>query len=308
VIFSGARTAGLWLAGARAGSWTWRRFPAVGAALVCAAASIGGPAAARAAAAQECTPAVMVIRHAEDEADPAGGPDILSAVGKEHAALYPELFAKYLAKPHGIGPAGADVRVCPIGRIIAIDPHPNSANRAPGSNPYETIKPLVQRLNAERLERDEPTLEIHFKDPDGVPYSTVYNWNAARRKTLLQNGSPTPTSTVIAWDKQGLNPSAEDLRDKSINDKKLGVYRAEGWVPLLEALPADEHAIVGSGAYITPLRTDFFVFSLQHAATGKFGFAKTYRQWFSDDHGLTWYPGTDLSAHHRPNDIRLGKP
>ncbi len=250
----------------------------------------------------------MVVRHAEDEPNPAGhGPDILSTLGKEHAALYPELFKKYLANPHNIGPDRAEVKVCPIGKIIAIDPHPNSVNPGPSSNPYDTIEPLVQSLNAERRKLDEPKLEIQVRDPAGVPYSTVYNWNTARRRTLLQNGSSTPTSTVIAWDKQGLNPGTDDLK-KSINDKKLSVYEAEGWVPLLKALPTDKHAIVGSGAYITPQRTDFWVFSLQDPPTGKFGFGKTYKQWFSDDHGLNWYPGTDLSPKHKPNDIRLGKP
>jgi hypothetical protein len=310
MIFSGARRFGLSLAGARAGCWRWLRLPAVGVGLVCAGALLVGLAAAkRARAAEECTPAVMVVRHAEDEANPAGhGPDVLSALGKEHAALYPELFEKYLAKPEDIGPGGAEVKVCPIGKIIAIDPFPNSVNSGPSSNPYETIKPLVESLNAERLKLQEPKLEIQVKDPDGVPYSTVYNWNTARRMRLLQNGSSTPTSTVIAWDKQGLNPSADDLRDKSINGKKLSVYKAEGWVPLLKALPTDKHVIVGSGPYITPQRTNFWLFSLQDPVTGKFGFADTYEQWFSDDHGLNWYPGTMLSPEHKPNDIRLGKP
>jgi hypothetical protein len=263
----------------------------------------------RAAAAENCTRAVMVIRHAEDEANPAGhGPDVLSALGKEHAALYPEMFAKYLAKPHSIGPDGAEEHVCPIGKVIAIDPFPNSANRAPGANPFDTIRPLVEHLNVERVKRQEPRLEIQVKDPDGVPYSTVYHWNKGRRTMLLDNGSATRTSTVIAWDKQGLNPSAEDLRDKSINGKKLGAYKAEGWVPLLHALPTDPPAIVGSGAYITPQRTNLWVFARQDRLTGKFGFAKTYEQWFSDDHGANWYPGTELSTKHKPNDIRVGKP
>ena len=54
---------------------------------------------------------------------------------------------------------------------------------------------------------------------------------------------------MIAWDKQGLNPSADDLSNKTINGGKLGDY---GFVPLLKALPAAEDGIVGSGAYYTP--------------------------------------------------------
>ena len=268
------------------------RFTAAGAVLVSAGAWLVGLAVTRkAGAAEECTPAVMVVRHAEDKANPAGGPDILSTVGKKHAELYPELFRKYLAKTHNIGPGGAAVSICPIGKIIAINPESNPQNQSPGSNPYETIKPLAKSLR----------LPIHVKDAAGVSYSTVYNWDAERRKTLLSNGSSTPTSTVIAWDKQGLNPSADDLRTKSINGKKLEAYR---FVPLLKALPTNEAAIVGSGAYYTPQRTDFYVFSLQNPETGKFGFAKTYKQWFSDDGGRTWYYRTALSPTDNPNDIK----
>lgn len=243
-------------------------------------------------AAEVCTPAVMVIRHAEDGPNPAGGADILSAAGKRHAALYPELFRKYLAKSHGIGHGGAEVSVCPIGKIIALNPNPNPENRSPGSNPYKTIEPLAKHLG----------LPIHVKDAAGVSYSTVYDWDTERRKTLLDNGSSAPTSTVIAWDKQGLNPSAEDLSTKFINGRKLGEYH---FVPLLKAFPSHEAAIVGSGGYYTPQRTDFYVFSLQDRVTGTFGFAKAYKQWFSDDGGKTWYYRPALLPTDKPNDIKL---
>ena len=277
MIFSGARRFGLLLGAAVL--------------VVAGALLVGFAAAKKAGAAEECTPAVMVVRHAEDEANPAGGADILSAVGRRHAALYRELFRKYLAKPHSIGPAGAEVSVCPIGRIISIDPKPNSQNGSPGSNPYETIRPLAEHLG----------LPIHVKDAAGVSYSTVYNWNRERRKTLLQNGSSTTTSTVIAWDKQGLNPSQKDLDTKEINGKLLKEYH---FVPLLKALPTNEAAIVGSGVYYTPQRTDFYVFALQNPDTGKFGFAKTYKQCFSNDGGKTWYYRTALSPTDKPDDIK----
>ena len=63
-----------------------------------------------------CTPTVMVVRHAEDEANPDGGADILSSVGIRHADLYPKLFRDYLARTHSIGPDGTEVSACPIGR------------------------------------------------------------------------------------------------------------------------------------------------------------------------------------------------
>jgi hypothetical protein len=237
-----------------------------------------------------CTPTIMVVRHAEDESNPQGGPDILSAVGKKHAALYPELFDKYLATEHGVGPGGADAAVCPIGKILAIDPKPNAQNNSPGTNPYQTIKPLAQALG----------LPIQIKDAEGVSYSTVYDWNAARRSTLLDNTSP--TSTVIAWDKQGLNPSADDLRNKSINGKKLGEY---DFVPLLQALPSTPTAIIGTAGEYTPQRTDFYVFAQQDPGNGTFAYAKARKQYFSDDSGVTWYYRTALASQDNPNDIKV---
>ena len=239
-----------------------------------------------------CTPAVMVVRHAEDESNPAGGPDILSSVGKKHAALYPRLFDKYLSTPHGIGPDGADTAVCPIGKILAIDPNPNAQNNSPGTNPYQTIKPLAQALG----------LPVQTKDAAGISYSTVYDWNAARRATLLSNATASPTSTVIAWDKQGLNPSADDLRNKSINGKKLGDH---DFVPLLQALPWTPTAIVGTAADYTPQRTDFYVFAQQDSGTGTFAYAKARKQYFSDDGGATWYYRTALASQDNPNDIKV---
>ena len=256
------------------------------------AAATPGTATESVTSAGACTPAVMVVRHGEDQANPAGGADILSSVGKKHAALYPKLFRDYLAKPHGVGPNGAQASVCPIGKIIAINPVSNTQNPSPGTNPYETIRPLAESLG----------LKIQTKDAAGVSYSTVYDWTAARRQRLLVNGTSTPTSTVIAWDKQGLNPSADDLRNKTINGKKLGDY---GFVPLLKALPANATAIVGSGAYYTPQRTDFYVFTLQDPSTGAFAYAKTYKQSFSDNGGSTWYYTTALSSANNPNDIKV---
>jgi len=238
-----------------------------------------------AGAAGACTPAVMVVRHAEDKANPDGGADILSEVGIAHAKLYPKLFEKYLAKTHGIG--GAEVTVCPIGKIIAIDPKANAVNPSPGTNPFNTIDPLAKSLG----------LTIKTQDAGGVSYSTVYNWNTARRKTLLDGSS---TSTVIAWDKQGLNPSADDL-NKKINNQTLRSY---GYTPLLQTLPTDKTAIIGSSGYFTPQRTDLYVFALQDPTTGKFGFAKRYKQQFSDDNGVTWYYRENLSSTDKPNDVK----
>src|SRR4051794_34743670 len=236
-----------------------------------------------------CTPVVMVVRHAEDGPNPAGGADILDPSGLQHAQLYPKLFAQYVAEPHGLGPDGAKVNVCPIGKILAIDPKPNDANGGPGTNPYKTIEPTAASLG----------LTIQTQDAAGTSYSTVYEWDAARRQALLDGNG---TSTVIAWDKQGLFPSADDLKNKSINGKKLGDY---GFVPLLEALPADKNAITGGSDGYTPQRTDFYVFAQQSPDTGQFAAAKAYRQSFSDDGGATWYSTDRLGPSNNPDDIKV---
>ncbi len=240
-----------------------------------------------------CTPAVMVVRHAEDGPNPKGGADILDAAGIKHAALYPELFRSYLAESGTVLPGG----ICPIGKIIAINPTGNPQNWGPGTNPYKTIEPLAQSLSL-KIEVGDGSMPSP-EDPNGVSYSTVYNWDAlqpagrfgpqhVRLKSLLANGTGTPTSTVIAWDKQGLYPSAEDLKGKTINGKKLETYYPPG-VPLLKALPTNPDAIVTNANYI-PERTDFYVFADQDPASGQFSFTKAYKQEYSNDGGKTWQP------------------
>ena len=191
---------------------------------------------------------------------------------------------RYLAEPHGVGAGGAKAKVCPIGRIIAIDPAKSNQNEYPGTNPYETIKPLAMELG----------LPIETNDGN-VSYSTVYDWTQERRATLLKGGM----STVIAWDKQGLNPSAKELLDNRINSKAPGEdnYTSKalgefGYTPLLKALPVNPTPVIGSGGYVTPNRTDFYVFS-QQDASGQFGYSKKYVQQFSDDGGTTWYTAGD---------------
>jgi hypothetical protein len=193
-----------------------------------------------------------------------------------------------VSEPHGLGPGGEKVKVCPIGKILAIDPQPNRVNGGPGTNPYKTIEPTANGLG----------LTIQTQDAAGEPYSTVYEWNAARRQALLDGNG---TSTVIAWDKQGLFPSPTDLSEKSINGKKLGDY---GFVPLLQALPADPGAISGGNANYTPQRTDFYVFAQQNP-DGQFAAAKAYRQSFSDDGGATWYSTDRLGPSNHPDDIKV---
>jgi hypothetical protein len=194
-----------------------------------------------------------------------------------------------VAEPHGVGPDGAKVKVCPVGKVLAIDPYDNDANHSPGTNPYETIEPTADSLG----------LTVQTQDDAGTSYSTVYEWDRARRQTLLDGNG---TSTVIARDKQGLFPSPEDLSENTINGRTLGDY---GLVPLLRALPADQEAIVGGNPRYTPQRTDFFVFAQQNPDTGQFAAAKAYRQSFSDDGGATWYSTDRLGSSNEPDDIKV---
>ena len=248
------------------------------------------------AATAGCTPAVMVVRHVEDAANPKGGADILDAAGIKHADLYPQLFRDYLAESGTVLSGG----VCPIGKILAIDPTGNPQNWGPSTNPYKTIEPLAKStpMPASGPVPGALGLEIQVEDRSGVSYSTVYNWDAlqpagrfgpqpVRLKSLLANGTAFPTSTVIAWDKQGLYPSGDDL-NKTINGKKLETYYPPG-VPLLKALPTNPAAIVTNAKYI-PERTNFYVFADQDPVNGKFSFAKAYKQEYSNDGGKTWQP------------------
>ena len=241
-----------------------------------------------ASAAVPCTPVVMVVRHAEDIDIAAQPYHDLAPSGRQHARLYPSMFSQYLAAPHSVGPGGTDATVCPIGRILAVDPTwGNASNPSPSPNPYETIRPLAESLG----------LAIEVKDPQGVSYSSYYEWTTARRLALLTGGAAATMSTVIAWDSAGLNPKQVDV-DASKPPQDLH------HPSLLKSLPVSFTLEPGGVAFL-PARTDFYVFSGQDAATGKFAIFKAYHQEFTTN-GSTWYSKSALAANEMPTGIRVG--
>ncbi|CAB4947586.1 MAG: hypothetical protein F2842_06245 [Actinobacteria bacterium] len=212
-----------------------------------------------------CTPAVMVVRNAEDitlEVEPFHK---LSPSGSEHARLYPMLLSGFLAQSQSLGPSGASVSVCPIGKVLAIDPVGNPTA-------HDTIRPLAESLR----------LAVEVKDPMGVSYSTDYEWTIERRLALLTGGSAATTSTVIAWDGAGLNPS------------------------LLKALPIT-FTLEPSGEHFVPASTDFYVFAGADATTGQFSTFVAFQQEFTND-GTTWYSTKSLDPTEIPTGIRVGAP
>lgn len=239
-------------------------------------------------AALPCTPVVMVVRHAEDIDIAAQPYHDLAPSGRQHARLYPSMFSQYLAAPHSIGPGGTDATVCPIGRILAVDPTwGNASNPSPSPNPYETIRPLAESLG----------LAIEVKDPQGVSYSSYYEWTTARRLALLDGAAAATMSTVIAWDSAGLNPKQVDV-DASAPPKDLH------HPSLLKSLPVT-FTLEPNGVAFLPARTDFYVFAGQDVATGKFAIFKAHHQQFTTN-GTDWYSKSSLDANEMPTGIRVG--
>ena len=241
-------------------------------------------------ASNACSPTVMVIRHAEDGGE--NGEHYLTDAGMNHANLYINLFNSYVyGKAHSIGKGGEEVCICPIKKIIAIDPNPNSINKNPSSNPYETIKPLASYLAL--------SIDI-IEQSTNTPYSTAFEWVTASRKGLLVNKPTEPYSVVIAWDKQGLNPSLTEIEKA----KSYGLNLDHK--PLLKKLakyfspePTDKQVNDG---HFTPQRNHFFVFAEQDQEDGKFSTFKLYTQQVSFD-GKNWFENSFLKD--KPTFIRL---
>jgi len=207
----------------------------------------------------------MVVRQAEDitlEVEPFHA---LSPSGSRHALLYPTMFSTFLETARGVGPDRTSVSVCPIGKVLAIDPVGNPTA-------HDTIRPLAESLR----------LAVEVKDPMGVSYSTAYEWTIERRLALLTGGSAATTSTVIAWDGAGLNPS------------------------LLKALPV-VFTLEPMGERFVPASTDFYVFTGADATTGQFSTFVAFQQEFTTD-GVTWYSTTSLDPAGAPTGIRVGAP
>ncbi|AUH73233.1 hypothetical protein [Legionella sainthelensi] len=218
-----------------------------------------------------CMPVVFVIRHAEDT---PSGEHALTAEGKKHAELYVMLFKNYIwGDAHSVGKDKSQACVCPIGKIISIsnkggDVSPRNPNPNPSPNPYSTVENLSQSLG----------LPI-ITDNGESQYWSSYQWTADAKKKLFDySGNSAQYSVVIAWDKQGLNPTEEDYK------KLMGWLRPpeskipfKDFTPLLKYFPnklpnADSFAL-------NPQRTTLWVYSDQNEE-GKFMNLRVYQQIF----------------------------
>jgi hypothetical protein len=237
-----------------------------------------------------CVPVVMVVRHAEDanKPDPDKTP-YLTVGGKLHASLYPKMFESYMSEAQSIGVGGVKALPCPVGRVIAINPNTNDDNVNPSTNPYKTILPYATAAT--------PTIEV--VDPAGVPYTSSYVWNTDRRKTLLTDGA---TSTVVAWDKAGLNPTSDEAKELAKYIQSAATYTAEDG--LLKKLPTT-FTFEANGDHYTPPRNHFWVFAQQDPATGTFAIAKRYEQQYYKD-GKDWYVQPILPDTDKPTSLRVG--
>lgn len=204
---------------------------------------------AQAATLTACTPAVVVVRHAED-VDPARGESCavgevalaipggtqrvrqrcLTRAGAGHAAMYAQHLGDWMESKN----------LCPAGRVITQDPYALRADGTwPSANPFETIREFA-------LAEQAP---ITFWPADKV-------FDTAVRTSLLTDAEH---SVVIAWDKEGLIETS-----------------AGGAAPLLVKM-TDATASF-------PDRDRVYVFTDLDPATAKFQLEE-YRQFFSDSAG-----------------------
>lgn len=149
-----------------------------------------------------CTPAVIVIRHAEDMDGalgeqcvvgetslevPGGAQKVhqrcLTPNGAAHAKLYAEKLGGWVQAKN----------LCPAGRVITQDPW-GTGGTWPSANPFETIRDFA---NAQQV-------PVTF-----MPASTVFG--EAVRRSLLTDAT---RSVVVSWDKEGLWEGAAPLLAK----------------------------------------------------------------------------------------------
>jgi hypothetical protein len=152
-----------------------------------------------------CTPAVIVIRHAEDMDGavgeqcivgetsleiPGGAQKVhqrcLTPNGATHAKLYAAKLASWMKAKS----------FCPAGRIITQDPW-GTGGSWPSANPFETIRELAL---AEQL-------PITF-----MPSSSVFD--ETLRRSLVTDAT---RSVVVAWDKEGLWDAATPVLKQMTN-------------------------------------------------------------------------------------------
>lgn len=140
---------------------------------------------------ENCTEAVIVIRHAEDT---ASGPHALTTAGLRHADLYANFFQKNFFSDYKII-RDDQTNLCPIKRIITVDPKYTP-------NPLSTITPFAKTVGISDIE--------YFGN----------EWHTVDRLKLLsqnQSASPQKSSTLISWTRQGLwGNDRDNLSDSAL--------------------------------------------------------------------------------------------
>ncbi len=215
-------------------------------------------------------PVIFVIRHAEDTQT---GPHALTPEGQRHAELYAKFFPTYLSSAHNVGVNKSPVCVCPISKIISIsnkggNVSPRNPNPNPSPNPYDTVKKLSEALN------------IPITTDNGQnQYWSSFQWADDAKKKLLDNkGNTAQYSVVIAWDKQGLNPTEDDYNKlvKWLTPPESNVPFKD-FTPLLKNFP--QTLPKPDSIAFEPLRTNLWVYSDQNDQ-GKFNNLTFYQQLF----------------------------
>jgi hypothetical protein len=196
--------------------------------------------------ASPCTPAVIVIRHAEDvdskvgekcdvkevDLESPGGPQrvhqrCLTPAGKEHANLYATHLSDFAAQKN----------LCPIGSVVTQDPWTMLGDKWPSANPFETIRPFANAAN----------VNVTFLPPKQV-------FDAPMRRSLLGDAQ---RSVVIAWDSEGMAEQTDPLLSEMNGS----------------ATPAS-----------SPTRDKIYVFTNMNRETAKFDLTE-YTQFFKDSSG-----------------------
>lgn len=147
-------------------------------------------------AAYACTSVVYLFRHAEDT---PSGPPALTAVGEQHAKLYPSMVKSYQSR----------YDICPVHRVYAMYDH--NVNGSKGTtNPYNTAKYLAANIGGVKMDietTDGQKFHLYEKiasSPDGglapaVGYGPKSRLFYAMQGILNYNGS-----VAIFWTQQGM--------------------------------------------------------------------------------------------------------
>jgi hypothetical protein len=146
--------------------------------------------------AEACTPVVYLFRHAEDVSNGTG----LTAVGEQHAALYPSMVAQYQLR----------YNICRVNRVYAM--YDKNADSSPGTtNPFNTAKYLAANVGGVQMDvlrADGKRYHLYEKidsSPDGGLAATgEAAYPNSRLFYAMQGVLNHQGSVAIFWTQQGM--------------------------------------------------------------------------------------------------------